>query len=272
MKKIYSTKHVTSKFTLIELLVVIAIIAILASILMPALQSAKSRASQTQCLNNMKSLASAFTMYSDDNADSIVPSSTANTKIWSRYIYKYVAGNGPGNGYNYNNSFNSQGLYQNGIQRTTPTGVFFCPKAYIGNPVFSGTTDIKSYFPTYDIGYRFVSPTVINALPGRRVYMKSCTVSGTSTTAIQTSGKASKLAPDAVLLGESNFTGGSDGYCKASLFDLTKINDYPSASIKNAPAWNHHNDRANFAFLNGSVKTYNYANGIFDTTNNRFNL
>jgi len=171
MKKIYSTKHVTSKFTLIELLVVIAIIAILASILMPALQSAKSRASQTQCLNNMKSLASAFTMYSDDNADSIVPSSTANTKIWSRYIYKYVAGNGPGNGYSYNNSFNSQGLYQNGIQRTTPTGVFFCPKAYIGNPVFSGTTDIKSYFPTYDIGYRFVSQTVINALPGRRVYM-----------------------------------------------------------------------------------------------------
>ena len=81
----------------------------------------------------------------------------------------------------------------------------------------------------------------------------------------------SHIDPDAILLGEVNFIGGSDDYCKASNMDLTKINDYPSASVKTCPAWNHHNDRANFSYLNGSVKTYNYANGIFDTTNNRFN-
>ena len=58
-----------SAFTLIELLVIIAIIAILAALLLPALAKAKERAQRTACLNNLKQLSLATTMYADDRGD-----------------------------------------------------------------------------------------------------------------------------------------------------------------------------------------------------------
>ncbi len=53
-------------FTLIELLVVIAIIAILAAILFPVFARAREKAKQTSCLSNMKQIALAADMYTQD--------------------------------------------------------------------------------------------------------------------------------------------------------------------------------------------------------------
>jgi len=54
-------------------LVVIAILAILAALLLPALAHAKARAQAIVCLNNLKQLQLAWTMYVHDNNDWLVP-------------------------------------------------------------------------------------------------------------------------------------------------------------------------------------------------------
>jgi prepilin-type N-terminal cleavage/methylation domain-containing protein len=68
-------------FTLIELLVVIAIIAILAALLLPALSQAKQKAQAAQCLNNLKQIGLAGTMYAQDNNDSYFYLKDSNGEI-----------------------------------------------------------------------------------------------------------------------------------------------------------------------------------------------
>lgn len=60
-------------FTLIELLVVIAIIAILASLLLPALASAKEKAKRAADKSNMRQTLLAATMYGNENQENVPP-------------------------------------------------------------------------------------------------------------------------------------------------------------------------------------------------------
>jgi prepilin-type N-terminal cleavage/methylation domain-containing protein/prepilin-type processing-associated H-X9-DG protein len=128
-------------FTLIELLVVIAIIGILASLLLPALSSAREKGRGAVCSSNLRQIGLAINMYADDNSDYFPPGFTG-TSDWPLLVAPYIS--------------KSQTSYGN-TGTINSSAAFLCPSAVRtkdGLPIrltYSGHTIMMPNTATYPL-------------------------------------------------------------------------------------------------------------------------
>jgi prepilin-type N-terminal cleavage/methylation domain-containing protein/prepilin-type processing-associated H-X9-DG protein len=151
-----------SAFTLIELLVVIAIIAIIAALQLPALGSAKAKASAISCMNNNKQLMLAVHCFANDNNELLPANGDDDNDLDGEGYWINGNMNNAQDAWNVNNltnaNYNKLAPYTG---RQAP-GIYRCPDDH-STVTFSGVIlpRIRSYSMNAAVG------TVQNSAPNQ---------------------------------------------------------------------------------------------------------
>lgn len=175
-------RRVKESFTLIELLIVIGIIAILASMLLPALNSARKKAQDISCRGNLKQQGAALLIYAQDYKE-FLP--TANKGAYTEDPYAKSVYTGSYNTYLWSGRYVGLGaLYSN--KQLPSLKITFCNyiRQLQAGDYAVGFWD-SNYTYTYTGGMECYYGALRQAWPRLRltanpgVYLSRCSVLGT---------------------------------------------------------------------------------------------
>jgi len=229
-------------FTLIELLVVIAVIALLLAILLPSLRKAKALTKRISCQSNLKQIATAWSMYLDDNDGRFYQHRTGHLNYGG---WRGIMGWSPRP---LNKYFNLPVDLPDDPNTKTNAKIFCCPADRGGVPGYAVREKAHDYLGTsYQTNIMLIGPDQVLVLPDAFQPLH-----------LEINKRLKKLTHDRVDNHSRMLLIGDYGS-----YNQWKLPPHPREDWKELAEWHDRPDCHNMAFLDGHVGFLNLRKGIY---------